>query len=858
MYPPGGIVMLSVALSNSTAATFNGTLQLAVTHLGGPVTNFPVRTVSNLAVQEFANYIFLWLPPATNYQGYLVTAALQDTNGNVVDNSTTAVDVSGDWARFPRYGYVAWFNSGLDTVTTMSQLKNYHLNGLQFYDWQWKHHIPYNGGSSWPDVANRTNNLSTVTSFISLAHGYGMVAMNYNLYGGAYANYATDGSGVTPAMGIFSGTPASAGNQLEYILPNGWATSGLYEMNNRDTNWQNYIFGREAAAFTNLAFDGWHIDALGQHSVYDYSGAAFNLDDYNAAFISNAVVALGKRMTFNTVDAVGENQVAQFAPVDFVYSELWAGNPDYLSFNQRVDNVRSFGSKALVMPAYMDYGATTNYFDEAGVRLTDAAMFACGASHLELGDGDKMLHKEYFPDDSSVLMTASLQTAMQHYYDFLVAYENLLRDNTVSATNRVTLTGAASSTNGSAGTVWLIVKKNLGHNILHLVNLVSNTTSAWRDTNSNYVVPPTLTNLAVKFYYTGSLAGGKLWCASPDTNNGAPAQLNFTPGSDGGGNYISFTVPQLQYWDMVWLELNGLVSATNQFKAQNYDTLAGVATETTSDTGGGLDIGNVKSKTGDSYIGFANVDFLDGAASVSARVASALDAGSVEFHLDSPAGPLIGAVTVGNTGGWQNWVTMTAPVTNSAGVHAVFAVFKGEVCNLNWFQFNQLATNSPPALAPLPDQTILAGTTLVLTNVATDTDQPPQTLTFGLLNAPAGALLNATNGVFAWRPAIAQSPSTQTVGVVVSDSGTPVLSATQSFSITVNRPASPQMAFALANGALNLSVTGDPGPDYTIQTSTNLSLWQTAVTTNSPALPWSWSDTNLALPQRFYRVLLGP
>jgi hypothetical protein len=191
-------------------------------------------------------------------------------------------------------------------------------------------------------------------------------------------------------------------------------------------------------------------------------------------------------------------------------------------------------------------------------------------------------------------------------------------------------------------------------------------------------------------------------------------------------------------------------------------------------------------------------------------------------------------------------------------VHAVFAVFKGEVCNLNWFQFNQLATNSPPALAPLPDQTILAGTTLVLTNVATDTDQPPQTLTFGLLNAPAGALLNATNGVFAWRPAIAQSPSTQTVGVVVSDSGTPVLSATQSFSITVNRPASPQMAFALANGALNLSVTGDPGPDYTIQTSTNLSLWQTAVTTNSPALPWSWSDTNLALPQRFYRVLLGP
>jgi hypothetical protein len=57
---------------------------------------------------------------------------------------------------------------------------------------------------------------------------------------------------------------------------------------------------------------------------------------------------------------------------------------------------------------------------------------------------------------------------------------------------------------------------------------------------------------------------------------------------------------------------------------------------------------------------------------------------------------------------------------------------------------------------------------------------------------------------------------------------------------------------------LNLFISGNTGPDYTIQTSTNLTAWQTAVTTNSPALPWSWSDTNLAFPQRFYRVLLGP
>src|ERR1039458_4359065 len=63
-----------------------------------------------------------------------------------------------------------------------------------------------------------------------------------------------------------------------------------------------------------------------------------------------------KRMDPPTIWAGGENQVAQSANVDFVYSELWGNNPNYNSFNQRVNNVRSYCSKGLVMPAYMDTG----------------------------------------------------------------------------------------------------------------------------------------------------------------------------------------------------------------------------------------------------------------------------------------------------------------------------------------------------------------------------------------------------------------------------------------------------------------------------------------------------------------------
>ena len=149
---------------------------------------------------------------------------------------------------------------------------------------------------------------------------------------------------------------------------------------------------REQAVFAGFAFDGWQIDTVGQHTAYDYSGASFSLDDFNPPFINHARATLGRRMVFDTVDAGGENQVAQNANVDFVYSELWSGNPNYLSFQQRVDNV---GWETAWSCRLLNYGLTTGYFNEASVRLADAAMFAAGASHVELGDGKNLLHNEY-------------------------------------------------------------------------------------------------------------------------------------------------------------------------------------------------------------------------------------------------------------------------------------------------------------------------------------------------------------------------------------------------------------------------------------------------------------------------------
>ena len=77
----------------------------------------------------------------------------------------------------------------------------------------------------------------------------------------------------------------------------------------------------------------------------------------------------------------------------------------------------------------------------------------------------------------------------------------------------------------------------------------------------------------------------------------------------------------------------------------------------------------------------------------------------------------------------------------------------------------------PPTLAALTNASLIAGQILSVTNSASDPSSPPQRLLFSLLTAPAGASINATSGVIAWRPTIAQSGTSNLFTVVVTQNG---------------------------------------------------------------------------------------
>jgi glucose/arabinose dehydrogenase len=93
--------------------------------------------------------------------------------------------------------------------------------------------------------------------------------------------------------------------------------------------------------------------------------------------------------------------------------------------------------------------------------------------------------------------------------------------------------------------------------------------------------------------------------------------------------------------------------------------------------------------------------------------------------------------------------------------------------------------NHPPVLAPIPDQTIKEGDTLSLTASATDPDAG-QTITYSLgTGAPSGAQINAQSGALSWTPNAYAGSGMYSITVVATDNGSPPLSDSKSFNVTV-------------------------------------------------------------------------
>ena len=525
-------------------------LKLSVTYFS--LSN-PIKAQSITADQD-GSTTWTWSPPTTNYRGYLVRVILKQGSKELITR-TIGVDVSSDWGMFPRYGFLSKFSTqNYNTqYSVIEKLTRFHINGLQFYDWQDRHDSPLTiveGAplAQWNDIANRTTYLATVGNYITLAHSRGMKAMNYNLIMGAYNDYID--SGISPEWGVYTDTNHTT--QDGYELPEDWE-SGLKLFNPANANWQAYIIAKQSQVYTYLSFDGWHVDQLGNRDVFDYNGNRVDLAAGYASLLNYAKNTMPGEFVMNAVDNYAQQEILGTNSTKFAYAELWNGNESFASIQQTIESNWASSARRpnTVLAAYINRSMSSDPggFNAPGVLMADAAIFAAGGAHIELGE--HILSNEYFPN-SNLHASSSLMTTLTGYYDFAVAYENLLRGKVRPYSLNVAIRSHDVSRDdaAAAGTIWSFARRTSDSKIriLHLLNLENSNSDLWRDDYADMPPPKLLKNLSVRFKQTTKVK--KIWTASPDINGGTPQSLKFTQKN----GYVTVTLPNLKYWGMLVIQ----------------------------------------------------------------------------------------------------------------------------------------------------------------------------------------------------------------------------------------------------------------------------------------------------------------
>ena len=506
-----------------------------------------------------------WNPPTDDYKGYMVDIYTIE-NGVEVIKGSIAIDVSSDPKMFPRNGFLSEYGkmSESEINKVMDNLNRYHINYVQYQDWHYKHHMPLAGSVSapmevWKDIINRDCYRTTVDGYIKAGHERNMKSLFYNLAYGALSDAGEDG--VNEEWYMFKDD--NRGTIDTHILGSPFKSS-IYLTNPGNDDWIDYIGQKTSDVYDVYDFDGYQIDQLGgRGTLYDYWG---NELDYESGF-TKFIKAMKnkepeKRLVMNAVGGFGGQKIADSESTDFFYVEVWDKPTDrgFEVISNTItgqDNLNKNGGRKTILAAYMNYDfgkIGRSYFNTPGVLMANAAIHAWGGAHLELGE--HMLCNEYFPN-SNLTMNGELKKSMITFYDFITAYENLLRDggNAWTGVDAVSLTGEINFNQwppqkGNVATVG----KNLDDgktSVVHLLNYTNAIHLDWCDTNADQKEQDLIENKEIELSIDGRSGTIKsVWCASPDFDFGVARTLEFTQNSD----KIKLTLPALKYWTMIVVE----------------------------------------------------------------------------------------------------------------------------------------------------------------------------------------------------------------------------------------------------------------------------------------------------------------
>ena len=509
------------------------------------------------------------LPPE-DFQGNLVTVRLTDANGRPLGELQTAFDVSSDWKRFPRYGYLAHYNPDDETKPQLwiNELNRFHIDGLEFYDFQYRHDQPLPGrvahsAASWKDIAARMIDGATVTALIDQAHRYNTMAMAYNVSYSAYDDvFSRQHDPRAAQMGHMehAGQRSFRRATAKNLHPQAtdWSTKHLFYMNQMIFDGRSTFSTRGTTLWKSIHSTNGISTPLAREAHMPSTALTWTTLPGSDPYIDHASAVLHKPIVMNAVNAVGQEYIARSA-ADFVYSELWEDHETFASILETTEQVHLADPQAgFVIAAYVNRRETLDrtqvavkQFNLPSVLLTEAAIFASGAAQIELDDDDRMLSSEHFPADTRTTVSPELHDSLRRHYDYLTAYENCLRDGVTPAPVGIKVSGQPTDEFAVPNTLWTIARQKSDTTMVHLINLLGSGDPHWRDLGFNRPGPPLLKTLQMQIASTENIrsVGG----ASPDLDGGQFHSIPFHIHENGNTAWIEFTLPELHYWDTVFL-----------------------------------------------------------------------------------------------------------------------------------------------------------------------------------------------------------------------------------------------------------------------------------------------------------------
>lgn len=507
-YAPTDMVELRAEVDH---AADGATLEVVVSHLDRAVAKLQTTLAGTVATVS-------WTPPADVPAGYGVDATLRAADGGILDRAHSAFDVLRSWTDRPRYGFMSDFPPGRDDIGhAIEQLSRFHVNALQFYDWQYRHDQLVAPTTRYDDPLGRELSLETITAAIRAARRHGIASMAY------VAVYAAsvDLWRQQPDWALYDGEgePVRFGDDF----------LGLMDPT-RGGPWAEHLLDQCESALNEVGFDGIHIDQYGEpRQGWDASGQAVDLPAAFSQFIASLKQRRpGVPTTFNAVKNWPIDELMQ-APQDFAYIELWPDTPRYTDLRDVVTHAHTASGRPVVIALYLPADRPDN------IAVTDALLLANGGTRIELGEGLRLLTDPYFPNHQP--LPERLEGTLHRYYDFAVRYGDLLHE--------------PLDTEGDVHTdqpdIWTTTRRTPSHLSVCLVNMGGLTDARW---DQAHQAPQARSDVQLDIEITGPVVD--VWAVSPDCSSPEPQSLDFAQG-DGR---VQVRLPRLERLALLHVQLD--------------------------------------------------------------------------------------------------------------------------------------------------------------------------------------------------------------------------------------------------------------------------------------------------------------